>query len=45
MSKAEILATEFCEFQDMLTCLAIYNGHAEQKQRPITDFDEAMELR
>lgn len=45
MSKEEILATEFCEFQDMLACLAIYNGNAKPKRKRITNFDEAMELR
>lgn len=45
MSKQEVLATKFSEFQDLLNCLAIYNGVAKQKGGKITDFEEALKLR
>lgn len=46
MSKAEILITPYGEMQDMISCLAIYDGTAKPKKlgRKWT-FDEVLNLR
>ena len=33
MTRQEILCTAFGEMQDMISCLAIYNGGAKQKRK------------
>ena len=46
MSKQEILNTCYSEMLDMVSCLAIYNGaDPKKKNRVLTDFDAAMQLR
>lgn len=46
MQKQEILNTRYSEMLDMVSCLAIFNGaNPKQKNRVITDFDAAMQLR
>lgn len=43
MGRQDVLNSRFGEFQDLMACLAIYNGSAEQvkKKKPKT-FDEIM---
>ena len=46
MTRQEVITTPYGEMQDMINCLLIYNGGADQKirKRKLT-FDEAMSLR
>lgn len=44
MSKAEILCTTIGEMMDMISCLAIYNGHAKPAAPKLT-FAEILNLR
>lgn len=43
MTKQETLCTRYGEMNDLISCLAIYNGHAEEKKK--MSFDEALMLR
>lgn len=48
MSRQETLSTRYGEMLDMISCLAIYNGGADEKQdhqRHITDYMEAIKVR
>ena len=45
MEKQEIMDTTIGEMSDMISCLAIYEGHAVPKKQRITDFDEAIRMR
>lgn len=45
MTKAEILCTPLGEMQDMISCMAIYNGSAKQKIHQKWLFDDAIALR
>jgi hypothetical protein len=38
MQRQEILSTRYGEFVDMISCLAVYNGTAKEKEAP-ADFD------
>lgn len=46
MKRQEVINTSFGEMQDMVNCLSIFNGGADQKikRRKLT-FDEALSLR
>lgn len=39
MQRQEILSTRYGEFVDMISCLAIYNGVAQEEPESTTDFD------
>ncbi len=39
------MGTRFGEFLDLISCLAIYNGGAEEKETGKRSFDEMMALR
>lgn len=43
MTKQETLCTRYGEMNDLISCLAIYNGRAEEKKK--MSFDEALMLR
>jgi hypothetical protein len=45
MERQDVLNSRFGEFEDLMSCLSIYNGAAEQvtKKKPQT-FDEIMAL-
>lgn len=43
MTKQEIMVTKVGEIKDMISCLAIYNGAAEPKQKALS-FMEQMEV-
>lgn len=43
MKRQEIIATEYDEMLDMITCLNIYNGTEIPAEKPLS-FDEAMEI-
>lgn len=43
MKRHEIIATEYDEMLDMITCLNIYNGTETPAKKPLS-FDEAMEI-
>ena len=45
MSKREILATPLGEMQDMIACIAIYNGSAKPKRKRRLSYDEAINMR
>lgn len=46
MKRQEIIATRYGEMLDMISCLSIYNGGAEQKiKKRKLSFDEALSLR
>jgi len=45
MSKQEILVTPFGEMQDMMACMAIFEGRAVPKKKKKWTFDEAIKLR
>lgn len=49
MTRQEILCTPIGEMQDMISCLAIYEGTAEQKiekaKKKHWSYDEAIALR
>lgn len=46
MDRQETLCTRFGEMLDLINCLSIYNGGAEQKaEKKKYTFDEAMALR
>lgn len=47
MSREETMLTRYGEMLDLMNCMAIYNGGAEQKakKKRITSFTEAMMLR
>ncbi len=46
MSGREIMLTPVGEMMDMISCLAVYNGTAEEKEKKKTwTFDEVMALR
>lgn len=46
MSKQEILVTRYGEMIDMISCLAIYNGRAEEKlPKKRYKFEEIIEWR
>lgn len=45
MEKQEIMDTTIGEMADMISCLAIYEGHAVPKKEKTTDFDEAIKMR
>ena len=38
MDRQEVMSARFCEMLDMIACLSIYNGGAEEKDR--MSFDE-----
>lgn len=38
------MSTGFGEMMDMISCLSIYNGGAEQKKASLSDYDEIMNL-
>lgn len=44
MSRQETLITKYGEMNDLISCLAIYNGVAEEKKK-IRSFEDAMMLR
>lgn len=44
MSKQEIMDTEVCEMDDMISCLSVYNGVAKEKVRQKT-LDEVLEMK
>lgn len=43
MTRQETLVTTYGEFCDLISCLAIYNGRADEKIK--RSFDEALMLR
>lgn len=43
MSREEIDVTPYGEMVDLITCLSIFNGTAEQKRK--LSYDEAIKLR
>jgi hypothetical protein len=45
MQRQEILATRFNEMNDMISCLAVYNGNAKEIKKKSLSFDEALMLR
>lgn len=46
MTRQEILVTSFGEMQDMISCLAIYEGIAKpKKKKKKWSYDEAINLR
>ena len=45
MSKKEILCTPLGEMEDMIACMAIYNGAAKAKNTRKWKFEEVMALR
>lgn len=46
MTRQEILVTPLGEMQDMISCLAIYEGMAKpKKQKKNWSYDEAINLR
>lgn len=45
MTRAETMNTRFGEMLDMISCLAIYNGGAEEKVKKTWTFSEAISLR
>lgn len=45
MSRQEIIVTPFGEMMDMIACLAIYEGRADQKIRRPVSYDEAISMR
>lgn len=46
MNRQEILVTRYGEMMDMISCLAIYEGHANpKKKKKEMTFDEVMSLR
>lgn len=44
MNRQETMSTGFGEMMDMISCLSIYNGGAEQKRESLKDYDEIMNL-
>jgi hypothetical protein len=44
MSREETLITTYGEMCDLIACMEIYAGRANQKKRPMT-YDEAINLR
>lgn len=45
MTKREIMCTPLGEMQDMISCLAIYEGMAKQKKKKNWSYDEVMNMR
>ena len=45
MTKEEVLRTRFGEMQDLLACMAIENGGADQVIKRRMNFAEVMELK
>ena len=43
MNRQETLETRFGEMLDLISCLAVYNGGAEEKR--LLSFEEAMNLK
>ena len=44
MTRQETLVTKYGEMNDLIACLAIYNGNAKEKHT-IHDFEDVMMLR
>lgn len=44
MTRQETLVTKYGEMNDLISCLAIYNGSAKEK-KTIKSFEDAMMLR
>lgn len=45
MTKQEILVTPYGEMMDMISCLAIYEGNANQKIKRSWTYEDAIGLR
>lgn len=45
MTREETMNTRFGEMLDLVSCLAIYNGGAEEKTKKTWTFSEAMALK
>ena len=45
MARQDILNEVFGSFIDLISCLAVFNGNAVQKDRKNWSFEEAIELR
>lgn len=45
MQRQETLVTRYGEMNDLISCLAIYNGAAKEKKRGHRSFEDALKLR
>lgn len=45
MTREEIMRTRVGEMHDMISCLAVYNGAAKEKQDLHLSYDDAINLR
>lgn len=45
MTRQETLVTRLGEMNDLIACLAIYNGTAHEKGDPLQSFERALQMR